>query len=72
MQDYAEQWKADLFLQPGVGIKWENQTAVTFSPFQTKNQEQINFRQLKNCLPPAHPQRSLEQGQFGVQIVFSF
>lgn len=43
-------------------------------PFKqkTKNKEQIQFRQLKNCLPPAHPQRSLEQGQFGVQIVFSF
>lgn len=70
MQDYAEQWKADLFLQPGVGMKRENQTGVTFYPLS--NKKQIQFRQLKNCLPPAHPQRSLEQGQFGVQIVFSF
>lgn len=35
--------------------EWRGETKLLslFTPFQTKNQEQIQFRQLKNCLPPA-------------------
>lgn len=48
MQDYAERWKADLFLQPVVGMKRENQTAVTFYPLSNKkNKNKSSLDSLK-------------------------